>query len=44
MALFDKLLRKGKQLAGEYVREQLNQRTSQGGQNKQYNQNNQRYR
>ncbi|MGP5688601.1 hypothetical protein [Glutamicibacter ardleyensis] len=47
MALFDKLLRKGKQLAGEYVREQLNQRTSQGGQNNQnnqYNQNNQGYR
>lgn len=39
MALFDKLLRKGKQLAGEYVREQLNQRGSQGGQNKQNNQN-----
>ncbi|PRA00366.1 hypothetical protein CQ017_04885 [Arthrobacter sp. MYb224] len=35
MAMFDKLLRKGKQLAGEYVREQLNQRSSTGQQNNQ---------
>jgi len=28
MSMFDKLLRKGKQMAGEYVREQLNQRGS----------------
>ncbi|WP_404291796.1 hypothetical protein [Glutamicibacter arilaitensis] len=33
--MFDKLLRKGKQLAGEYVREQLNQRSSNGQRNHQ---------
>lgn len=30
MAMFDKLIRKGKQMAGEYVREQLNQRSDDG--------------
>lgn len=33
--MFDKLLRKGKQLAGEYVREQLNQRSTTGQRNNQ---------
>ncbi|HCJ55652.1 MULTISPECIES: hypothetical protein [Glutamicibacter] len=32
MSMFDKLLRKGKQMAGEYVREQLNQRSSNSNQ------------
>ena len=27
MSMFDKLLRKGKQMAGQYVREQLSQRS-----------------
>lgn len=32
MSMFDKLLRKGKQMAGQYVREQLNQRSSNSNQ------------
>lgn len=32
MSMFNKLIRKGKQMAGEYVREQLNERSSNGSQ------------
>ena len=32
MSMFNKLIRKGKQMAGEYVREQLSERSSQGSQ------------
>ncbi|MFJ2618604.1 hypothetical protein [Glutamicibacter sp. NPDC087344] len=35
MAIFNKLLNKGKQLAGDFVREQMNQGSSQGNQNQQ---------